>query len=215
MVLVEAGDFLIGQNKEHDSLPAFYIDRTEVSNAAYKQFCDETKHALPKGFTGDEPDLPVVNILILDARAFAEWAGKRLPKGREWEKAARGKDGFLYPWGNQPDQARANVGSGRVLPVSALPAGASPYGALNMSGNVWEMVDQVSPPGPGALGRFAKVFQALGQSPPTSNEPWYMVRGQSFVADETLNPAGLWDISTIPERASAIDTGFRCAKDAQ
>ena len=93
MVLVEAGAFLIGEKKERDTLPAFYIDKTEVSNAAYAQFCAETKHALPKGFAADQPDLPVVNVLILDARAFAEWAGKRLPKGREWEKAARGKIG--------------------------------------------------------------------------------------------------------------------------
>src|SRR5260370_30309209 len=142
MVLVEAGGFLVAEKKEPDTLPAFYIDKTEVSNANYAQFCAETTHALPEGFEADKPELPVGNVMILDARAFAQWAGQRLPKGREWEKAARGKDGFLYPWGNEKDPARANIGSGRLLTDTALPDGASSYWALNMSGNVWELVDQ-------------------------------------------------------------------------
>jgi serine/threonine-protein kinase len=214
MVLVEAGGFLAGEKKEPDTLPAFYIDKTEVSNAAYQQFCAETKHALPRDFPADMPDYPVVNVLILDARAFAQWAGKRLPKGREWEKAARGPDGRLYPWGNLLDAARANVGSGKLLPVADLPNGASPYGALNLSGNVWELVDQVSPPGNGAFAEFSRVFKEMKLAPPTRDEPWYMVRGQSFVATEKLEPAGLWDNSTVPERGSANNIGFRCVKDA-
>jgi formylglycine-generating enzyme required for sulfatase activity len=214
MVLVEAGSFLSGENKQPDTLPAFYIDKTEVSNAAYAQFCAETKHALPKGFEADKPEYPVVNVLILDARAFAQWAGKRLPKGREWEKAARGKDGYLYPWGNEPDTARANVGSGRLLKVSDLPAGASPYGSLNMSGNVWELVDEVSPPGNGAFAEFTRLFRQIGFAPPTRSEQWYMVRGQSYSPEEKLVPEGLWDFSTVPERGSTIHIGFRCVKDA-
>jgi serine/threonine-protein kinase len=215
MVLVDAGPFLAGEKLEPDTLPAFYIDKTEVSNAAYSQFCTETRHALPKEFPANKPDDPVVNVLILDARAFAAWAGKRLPKGREWEKAARGKEGFVYPWGNDLDTARANVGSGNPLPVTALPNGASPYGALNMSGNVWELVDQVSPPGGRALNEFTKLFKKMGFAPPTRNEQWYMIRGQSYGAEERISPAGLWDFSTVPERGYSINIGFRCVKDAQ
>jgi formylglycine-generating enzyme required for sulfatase activity len=215
MVLVEAGGFLIGEAKQPDTLPAFYIDKTEVSNAAYAQFCQETGHALPAGFAADRRDYPVVNVLILDARAFAQWAGKRLPKGREWEKAARGTDGRLYPWGNEADTARANVGSGKLLPVSDLPNGASPCGALNLSGNVWELVDQVSPPGNGAFAEFSKVFKERKVAPPTRDEPWYMVRGQSFFSAERLDPGGLWDNSTVPERGAARNIGFRCVKDAR
>ena len=215
MVLVEAGGFLAGEKKQADTLPAFYIDKTEVSNAAYAQFCQETGHALPKGFAADRRDYPVVNVLILDARAFAEWAGKRLPKGREWEKAARGTDGRLYPWGNDADTARANVGSGRLLPVSDLPAGASPCGALSLSGNVWELVDEASKPGDGAFAEFSKIFKDLKLALPTRDEPWYMVRGQSYVAAEKLDPAGLWDNSTVPERGAAENIGFRCVKDTR
>ena len=111
------------------------------------------------------------------------------------------------------DPARANVGSGSLLPVSALPDGASPYGALNMSGNVWELVDQMSPPGEGAFANFTGLFKRLKLAPPTRTEPWYMIRGQSFA--ENLDPAGHYDSSTVPERGSADNIGFRCVKDAQ
>jgi len=115
----------------------------------------------------------------------------------------------------EKDPARANVGSGRLLPVSSLPAGASPYGALNMSGNVWELADQVSPPGDGAFAHFTEIFKTLKLAPPTREEPWYMIRGQSFGAKEPLDPAGLYDSSTVPERGWANNIGFRCVKDAQ
>ena len=112
------------------------------------------------------------------------------------------------------DPARANVGGGRLRAVSALPDGASPYGALNMSGNVWELVDQISPPGGGAFANFTDLFKRLKLAPPTRTEPWYMIRGQSFGAEEKLDPAGLYDSSTAPERGYAPNIGFRCVKDA-
>src|SRR5581483_1797185 len=123
-------------------------------------------------FDAAHPELPVVKVKIADARAFAAWAGKRLPKALEWEKAARGPDGRLYPWGNDADPARANVGTGHLMPVTAMPEGASIYGALNMSGNVWEMVDEVVTPGDGAFKRFTGIFKALKMDPPTRDETW-------------------------------------------
>ena len=105
MVLVPAGSFLFGEKKEPVSLPAFYIDKTEVSNASYAAYAKAQNRALPAG----APDLPVVGISIMDAQQYARWAGKRLPTSREWEKAARGIDGRLFPWGNQREPARANV----------------------------------------------------------------------------------------------------------
>ena len=83
-----------------------------------------------------------------------------------------------------------------------------------MSGNVWELVDQLSPPGPGALDTFTKEFAKFKLAAPTRDEPWFMIRGLSFVGKK-LDPAGLWDSSTVPERGSAFNIGFRCVKDAR
>src|SRR5206468_12825446 len=109
MLLVPAGDFQYGLAKEKVNLPAFYVDKTEVTNQAYLAFCNDTKRALPPDFPKDKSEYPVVKVSILDAQKFAAWAGKRLPTGREWEKAARGIDGRLFTWGNEPDPTRANV----------------------------------------------------------------------------------------------------------
>ena len=145
MVLVPAGEFRFGQFKQVASLPAFYIDKTEVSNAAYARFCKATNRPLPEDFPDKQPSYPVVNVTIRDAREFARWAGKRLPTALEWEKAARGTDGRIFPWGNEKDASRANTKTGdatpELKPVDSFPSGASPYGALNMVGNALELVD--------------------------------------------------------------------------
>src|SRR5262249_37896718 len=146
MELVSAGPFLFGQKKESVILPSFYVDKTEVTNQAYAGFAKATGRAVPEGFPQDKPDLPVVNVSILDAQAFAAWAGKRLPNAREWEKAARGIDGRAFPWGNEKDPSRANVGSAGLKPVTDFSNGASPSGAVNMVGNAWELVEQLTPP---------------------------------------------------------------------
>ena len=84
-----------------------------------------------------------------------------------------------------------------------------------MSGNVWELVDQASPPGDVAFAEFTRLFQERKLAPPTRDEIWYMIRGQSFGARERLDPGGLWDNSSVPERGSNVNIGFRCARDAQ
>ena len=209
MVLVPAGNFLFGEKKEAVSLPAFYIDKTEVSNAAYAAFCKAANRELPAGFPAGRPDLPVVNVSILDAQAFVKWAGKRLPTAREWEKAARGVDGRQFPWGNARDTSKANVGTKQIGLVTAYAAGASPCGALQMVGNVWELVDQLSTPGPRALEYFGTVLTPK----PTADEPWYTIRGASF-SDDLPNEV-LWDSTTVPARWKDANIGFRCVKDAQ
>ena len=205
MVLVPAGTFLFGEKKEPVSLPAFYVDKTEVANKAYAAFCAATGHARPPQFPRDKPDDPVVNVSISEAFAFAKWAQKRVPTAREWEKAARGADGRMYPWGNEKDVARANVGTEQVRPVTDFATGASPCGALNMVGNVWEFVGELSTPGPRAL----EAFQALKLAP---DELWYTIRGQSF--REPLQENVIWDSMTVPARFKNLDIGFRCVKDA-
>ncbi len=208
MVLVPAGDFEFGEKKVKVPLPAFYIDRTEVSNAAYADFCNATGRALPVKFPQDKPDYPVVNVTFYDAHQFAIWAGKRLPSSKEWEKAARGDDGRTFPWGNERNPARANVGGSHIEPVTSRPEGASPYGALNMVGNVWEYAEQLSVPSAQAI----ENFRILLNPSPRSDEPWYQVRGESFV--EPLAQNVIWDSTTVPARWKNLNIGFRCAKDA-
>jgi serine/threonine-protein kinase len=208
MVLIPAGDFLFGEKKEKMVLPAYYIDRTEVTNSDYAAFCRATGHTLPEGFARLRAELPVVNVTVRDAQAYADWAGKRLPKEAEWEKAARGVDGRNYPWGDAADASRANVGTHAPRPANGFPQGASPYGVLQMVGNAWEFIDQTGPPSDNTLKRF------LSMTPPaTRDEPWYVIRGQS--CGEPLLPTVIWDSTMVPARWKDRYLGFRCAKDAR
>lgn len=215
MALVPAGPFLSGELKSKTELPAFYIDRTEVSNRAYAQFCAAKGRPLPEGFPPDRPNYPVVNITYPDAREFARWAGKRLPTMLEWEKAARGLDGRLYPWGDQPDARRANVGDNpdrkppELAPVDSFATGVSPSGAVNMVGNAWEIVDEVMAPSAAAL----RHFSSLLNPPPTATDPWCAIRGLAY--DTPLSNHALWDSASIPARYHNLNIGFRCAKDAK
>ena len=211
MVLVSAGPFLAGEDRHSESLPAFYIDRTEVPNSAYARFCQAKQRPLPPGFAADHPDYPVVGITFVDAQEFAKWAGKRLPTALEWEKAARGIDGRSYPWGNDADPSRANVAERQagLLPVSTFSVGESPFRTLNMTGNVWEFVDDLKTPSAQAVRSFAAILKP----PPTATEPWYVIRGGSFKRPLADGVAYEW--TSIPARFSAQDIGFRCAKNAE
>jgi serine/threonine-protein kinase len=210
MMLVSAGPFLFGQKKEQMQLPAFYIDRTEVTNASYREFCNVKHRELPPQFPVDKPGYPVVNVTIEDARAYAAWAGKRLPNAQEWEKAARGTDGRPYPWGDTPDSTRANVGTGKIESAEDFVGGASPYGALQMIGNVWEFVDETAAPSAGALAIFKKLLKPA----PTAADTWYKTRGQSFT-DPKLDEAAIWDSATVPSAWRGANLGFRCVMDVK
>jgi formylglycine-generating enzyme required for sulfatase activity len=158
MVYVPAGEFLMGStdadSDAHDEekpqhtvyLDAFWIDRTEVTNAQYRHCVEAGACEEPRcweGSTFNAPDQPVTCVRWADAQAYAAWVGGRLPTEAEWEKAARGTDGRIYPWGDSaPDCSKANYYGcvGRPVAAGSYLVGASFYGALDMAGNVSEWV---------------------------------------------------------------------------
>ncbi len=200
MIYIPAGSFLSGEQKVSTQLPAFYIDETEVSNADFAEFCTATGCPPPTA----APDLPVVSVTVAQAREYAAWKGKRLPSALEWERAARGTKGNIYPWGDAEDQRLANVSTKGLKPVKSY----APYPEYQMAGNAWEMVDDNVVPSVGAKGAFANLL-----TPPlTPEDKWITMRGGSF--NKSLKFAAAWDFSSIPERYSSTDIGFRCAKSA-
>jgi eukaryotic-like serine/threonine-protein kinase len=209
MVLVAEGPFESGKDKRQVPVPAFYIDKTEVTNRAYQTFSQASNWPLPRDFAPDKPDYPVVNVSILDAQQFAKWAGKRLPTAREWEKAARGSDGRQYPWGNEKEPSRANAAGTGIVPVNGYDNGASPSGALQMAGNVWEFVYEMTAPEP----RTVDYFKDRLTPSPTAAEPWYQIRGGSFT--EALQDGLLWDYGVVPAQWKNPNIGFRCVKDPE
>lgn len=157
MVLVPRGPFWMGQDwllwlepmngpRHRVPLPAYYIDVHEVTGRQYQEFVEAAGYPPPDYWSGPTcpaaaMDLPVVNVNWYDAGNFARWAGKRLPTEAEWEKAARGPFGRVFPWVGDFDPDRCNtVEAGRVgaTAVGSLPRGASPYGVQDMLGNALE-----------------------------------------------------------------------------
>ncbi len=214
MVYIPTGEFIMGSNERWDDespehlarTDTFYIDLNEVTHTDYAKFVRETDREapyhwiegkLPKG----KENHPVVYVNWFDANDYCQWAGKRLPNEQEWEKAARGENGNIYPWGNVWDLDKSNnpyKHSTGTEPVRSYPEGRSPYGLYDMSGNVWEWVDSHYLPHPGntvhraEYGRDKRVLKGgswfdclsygCGLSAPTFNRSFFTpeVRNNSF-----------------------------------
>ena len=199
------------------TIAPFHIDRYPVTNAEFKRFLDASgywpadDHNFLRDWEQGAPragweNKPVTWVGIEDARAYAAWAGKRLPHEWEWQYAAQGQDGRLYPWGNewQIDAAPA-INKGRELPppsdVDAHPAGASPFGVMDMVGNVWQWTDEYVD----EHTRAACLRGGSSYEPQTSH--WY------FPQARRLDQHGKYLLMAPCKDRSAL-LGFRCVVDA-
>jgi formylglycine-generating enzyme required for sulfatase activity len=233
MALIPGGDFVMGSDHhgpiyqpEHQLyVETFYLDRWPVTNLEYKQFVDATDYPVPHydvswcntaGYNWDlgsrsyppgKENYPVVLVTWEDAMAYATWAKKRLPTEAEWERAARGPNGRLYPWGNEFG-CRCNcncneVSLGGASPVGHFsPDGDSPEGVMDLVGNVWEWTSTLFRPYPYNPhdGR---------ENPKTAG--FRVLRGASWVNDTTLAD-GLARLDGDFKFYNNV--GFRCAADA-
>jgi len=222
MAGVPAGEFMMGSpTGDADEQPvhkvyvdAFSMDKYEVTVGQYAVFLQAKGIDPPSDWkTMNQPanqKRPVANVDWADAAEYCKWAGKRLPTEAEWEKAARGTDERLYPWGNDaPTPRHANYGKsgannyGALAPVGTLEAGKSPYGIYDMAGNVWEWVSDWYD------NDYYK--NSLSQNPtgPSSGES-KVLRGGSWGSD----PQRLRSARRYFHRSAHRhkDYGFRCAK---
>ena len=221
------------------NLPGYWIGRTEVTNAQYLRFVKATGHRAPDHWKGGQVpsglgSFPVVLVHWQDAQAYSQWAGGRLPTELEWEKAARGTDGRVFPWGSQWDRTRCRsfeLITGRAYAslgewgaagdnwlqahhpiregptaVGSYPAGASPYGCLDMAGNVCEWCADWYD------GDAYKRYAKGGLTPPASGT-WKVLRGGSWRDDVPWFFRCAAAAATAPAVA-ATSYGFRCARDA-
>jgi len=237
MVLIPSGEFIMGSNEEDRegkamevgsrkpwyldehpqqklALPAYLIDQYEVTNTKYKRFVEAMKRRSPSdwengAYPPGQESYPVVSINWYEAQDFCRWAGKRLPTEAEWEKAARGTDGRIWPWGNEFSAQKANTGPagiGGPRPVGSFPGDRSPSGVYDLAGNVMEWTESWYLPYAGSTYKG----QEFG-------ERFKVVRGDSW------GEGGHYYLPHFSRAAFRLNAppeerydyiGFRCAKDA-
>jgi iron(II)-dependent oxidoreductase len=208
-------DYISSYPQRKITLDDFYIDKKEVSNGDYKMFIEATKRTAPSlwdDHTLNLPSQPVVGVDWDDADAYCRWVGKRLPTEAEWEKAARGTDGRVWTWGNTWDPTKNNHGKGAgygfdesdgwkyTAPVGTE-LGVSPYGVLNMAGNVYEWT--------------ADNFNAYPENDKYIQEDfekgYKTLRGGAY--DDGISEQRVSTRCGFRKDYEDVDVGFRCAKD--
>jgi serine/threonine protein kinase/formylglycine-generating enzyme required for sulfatase activity len=232
MVYVPGGEFRLGRDgddvKENEkpahpvTVAPFFIDLTEVTNEQYQKFVDAKGHTPPPLWQGnhfpvDANKVPVTDVTWEDVKAYAEWLGdgKRLPTEEEWEFAARGTDGRIYPWGPEWSPNLSNSKSDendkqRLIEVGQFPKGASPFGLLDMAGNAWEWTAS-----------DYKEYSGAQYNPPKGFKNLKVIRGGNYdsvpqsVTTTVRRPWPATRDDWAPGETPAYkDTGFRLAKDA-
>jgi formylglycine-generating enzyme required for sulfatase activity len=208
-------------------LDAFHIDKFEVSNTKYSEFMRATDHPAPAYWDDskrNKPNQPVSGVNYFDATAYCSWDNKRLPTEAEWEKTARGPEGFKYPWGNDLDDSKGNWGRKQEFTaiVNAYPKGVSPYGAYSMAGNVFEWVQDwydpnyyktakqsVNPTGPSkgvflsATGTYVDRY-ATGKKRVIRGGSWYAPAASITTTHRFWNDP--------MNNSYGVGLGFRCAR---
>ena len=200
---------------QYVDIPSFYIEKTEVTNEQFKEFLTATgykpkwqENFLKHWGNGNYPEgkakHPVVWVSVEDAQAYCNFMGKRLPTEEESQKAAQGDDGRDWPWGNIYDPNKANMDSDDTKPVGSYIQGASPYGCLDMAGNVWEWTNSVQTDGYHNFCwvRGGSYYFAKGSR-------WYMQGGPVTNYQRTK----FWLMTPALNRSGSI--GFRCIKDVE
>ena len=228
MRYIPAGKFIFSANNTDDFIPyppmaegktlsmeAFWMDTYPVTNGQFQDFLeasgyqpDDTNNFLRHWVGGKMPEgkenHPVVYVCLEDARAYAAWAGKRLPAEIEWQYAAQGPDGTKWPWGNEFDSTLCNNASGHTMPVDAHPKGQNKFGIQDLTGNVWQMTNDVYDNGTCCYA----ILKGGSYFMPTSS--WWYVKGGPRPLDWHQQ---LLLVSPRFDRNATV--GFRCIVDAK
>lgn len=220
MIEIPAGPFVMGNDAGRDDevpahevdLPAFEIDKFEVTNADFAVFVEATGYETDAEKEGlsrfwrdaaqDKEGHPVVYVSWNDAKAYCEWCEKRLPTEAEWEKAARGTDGRLYPWGNEYDASKSNgkdSGIRGTTVVGSYASGTSAHGVEDMAGNVWEWVVD-----------WYEAYPGSGYRSPYYGEQYKTLRGGGWFETDEFVRASVRNATSAT--AANDDIGFRCAR---
>jgi len=217
MIFIPAGKFTMGSDdpdpfmsdshpKHSVTLDGYYIYKNDVTVAMYKKFCDATGRAMPDPppWDWDNTDYPMVNVSWDDAQAYANWAGVSLPTEAQWEKAARGTDGRRYPWGNRWDASKCAINRSEPAAVGSFPTGASPYGVLDMAGNVWDWCSDWY-----GADYYSHSPDKNPRGPDSGDDGCRVLRGGSWRNFVVVNFRCALRVRYIPENWD-LDIGFRC-----